>query len=94
MKAIFNDKVIAESDDIVELEGKVYFPANSVFSNYLQKSNLKTICPWKGTASYYNVIVEKEVKKDAAFYYPIPMDAALKIKDHIAFHSEVQVVEE
>jgi len=91
MKATWNDKIIAESDNTVPVEGNRYFPAESVNNKYLRKSDTQTICPWKGTASYYDVVVEGEVNKDAAWYYADPKPAASKIKGHIAFWKGVEV---
>ncbi len=91
MKAIWNNEVIANSDDTVVVEGNHYFPHDSVRPEYLQPSNTHTICPWKGEASYYNVVVAGETNKDAAWYYPEPKDAATEIKDRIAFWRGVKV---
>jgi uncharacterized protein (DUF427 family) len=91
MKAIWNDAVIAESDNTVVVEGNHYFPSASVKSEYLQPSVTHTICPWKGEASYYDVVVNGETNSDAAWYYPEPKDAAAEIKDRIAFWRGVKV---
>ncbi len=91
MKAIWNEKLIASSDNTVPVEGNSYFPVESVNSKYLRKSDTQTICPWKGTASYYDVVVEGEENKDAAWYYADPKPAASKIKGHIAFWKGVDV---
>ncbi len=91
MKATWNNEVIANSDDTVVVEGNHYFPHDSVRPEYLQPSNTHTICPWKGEASYYNVVVDGETNKDAAWYYPEPKDAAAEIKDRIAFWRGVKV---
>jgi uncharacterized protein (DUF427 family) len=91
MKAIWNDAVIAQSDDTVVVEGNHYFPSDSVHEEYLQPSSTHTICPWKGQASYYNVVVDGQTNKDAAWYYPEPKDAAAEIKDRIAFWRGVKV---
>jgi uncharacterized protein (DUF427 family) len=93
MKAIWNDAVIAESDNTVVVEGNHYFPSASVKSEYLQPSGTHTICPWKGEASYYDVVVNGETNSDAAWYYPEPKDAAAEIKDRIAFWRGVKVGE-
>ena len=92
-KAIWNNTVIAEaSDDAIEtVEGNVYFPPESVKRDYLQPSDTHTVCGWKGTASYYNVAVNGDVNKDAAWYYPEPKDAARNITGHIAFWKGVKV---
>jgi uncharacterized protein (DUF427 family) len=90
-KASWNGKVIAESDETEVMEGNQYFPPETVNRDYLQPSDTHTLCPWKGTASYYNVVVDGQVKKDAAWYYPEPKDAAKRIKDHVAFYRGVTV---
>ncbi len=91
MKAIWNNKVIAESDDIVSVEGNSYFPAESVNREFLQESEKQSVCPWKGTASYYDLHVDGKVNKDTAWYYPEPKDAAKEIKERVAFWKGVQV---
>jgi len=91
MKAIWNDEVIANSDDTVVVEGNHYFPPDSVLQQYLEPSNTHTTCPWKGEASYYNVVVNGETNKDAAWYYPQPKAAAAEIKNRIAFWRGVKV---
>lgn len=91
MKAIWNDKVIAESDAIETVEGNAYFPASSVKKEFFKPSETHTVCGWKGTASYYDVVVDGEVNKDAAWFYPEPKDAARNIKDHVAFWRGVKV---
>ena len=92
-KAIWNGKVIAEAPaSAVEIiEGNVYFPTDAIHQEYLQPSDLHTVCPWKGTASYYNVVVSGQVNSDAAWYYPQPKDAAKQIAGHIAFWRGVQI---
>lgn len=93
MKAIWNNKVIAESDNTVEVEGNHYFPPNSITEGVLKESNLSSRCPWKGQASYYSIEVNGETNKDAAWYYKQPSDAAKEIKDQIAFWRGVEVTE-
>jgi uncharacterized protein (DUF427 family) len=92
-KATWNDTVIAESDDIVMVEGNHYFPLDAVRSEYLQPSEFTTVCPWKGTASYYSLAVDGEVNPDAAWYYPEPKDAAAQIRDRVAFWRGVTVTD-
>lgn len=82
MKAMWNNTIIAESNDTVEIEGNQYFPPESVDKGYLQPSETHTTCPWKGEASYYDVVVDSKVNKDAAWYYPIPKTEAIKIVGH------------
>lgn len=93
MKAIWNDKVIAESDETIVVEGNHYFPPSALNNEYFQESQHQSRCPWKGLASYYSLVVDGEENKDAAWYYPEPSDAAANIKHHVAFWKGVQVVE-
>lgn len=93
MKAIWNDTVIAESDTTVVVEGNHYFPLAAVCADYLRDSDTHTNCPWKGVASYYDIVVGTQVNKDAAWYYPQPNKAAREIAGHVAFWHGVQVVE-
>ncbi|HDY73412.1 MAG TPA: DUF427 domain-containing protein [Candidatus Jorgensenbacteria bacterium] len=92
MKAIYKDKIIAESDKTVVVENNHYFPADSVKMEYLQKSGNDYTCAWKGLAHYYNVTVDGEVSEDAAWVYPEPSDAAKQIKGYFAFWKNVQVI--
>jgi uncharacterized protein (DUF427 family) len=92
-KAVWNGKIIAESDDYEIVEGNYYFPPASVQKEYLKKSETHSTCPFKGLASYYNLEVEGKVNQDAAWYYPNPKPAAKKIKDYIAFWKGVEVKE-
>jgi uncharacterized protein (DUF427 family) len=89
--ALWNDAVLAESDRCEVVEGNQYFPPDSINRSYLRESDTHTVCPWKGTASYYDVVVGGKVNKDAAWYYPDPQAAAARIKDHVAFWKGVQV---
>jgi uncharacterized protein (DUF427 family) len=93
MKAIWHDTVLADSDKTIVVEGNHYFPPAAVNRQYLQPSNTHTVCPWKGKASYYNVVVDGEANKDAAWFYVDPKPAAHEIKDHIAFWHGVRVQE-
>ena len=93
MKATWKDTVIGDSDNTVVVEGNHYFPPEDVKQEFLQPSATHSTCPWKGEASYYDVVVDGEVNSDAAWYYPEPKPAAAEIKDHIAFWRGV-VVEE
>jgi len=92
MKAIWNGTVIAESDATVVVEGNHYFPADAVNAELLQDSDTTTACPWKGTANYRHIVVDGEINRDAAWYYPEPKDAAKKITGRIAFWKGVEVV--
>jgi len=91
MQAIWNDKIIADSNDTVIVEGNHYFPADSVRKQYLKPSNTHTTCPWKGIASYYSIEVDGDTNTDAAWYYPEPKNAAMNIKGRIAFWKGVKI---
>lgn len=93
VQASFNGKVIAESENTKQLEGNHYFPISDVNRDFLQDSNTQTNCPWKGVASYYSVVADGAEGRDAAWYYPSPKDAAVAIKDHVAFWRGVEVSE-
>jgi len=90
-KATWNGAVIAESDATVIVEGNHYFPAAGVNPAHLRAGATRTVCGWKGTASYHDVIVGDAVNKDAAWFYPDPKDAAKQIAGRIAFWKGVQV---
>ncbi|GIV89094.1 MAG: hypothetical protein KatS3mg055_1612 [Chloroflexus sp.] len=90
-RAIWNGAIIAESDATIVVEGNHYFPPDSVRREYLRESQTHTVCSWKGTASYYDVVVNGEVNRDAAWYYPAPKDAAKQIAGYIAFWRGVKV---
>lgn len=92
MKAIWNEAIIAESNDTVVVEENYYFPDDSVNRKYLVESEYTSKCPWKGTASYYSINVDGKQNKDAAWYYAEPKRAASEIKGRIAFSRGVQVV--
>ena len=91
MKAIWNGKVVAESDDTVVVGGYHYFPIDSVDEEILVESPAKSVCPWKGVASYYTVQVGGKSAHDAAFYYAKPSFLARKVKNRIAFWKGVRV---
>jgi len=91
-KAIWNGKVIAESDDTVMIEGNHYFPRESIDPDFFSESETRSVCPWKGVASYFDVTVDGEQNGNAAWYYPDPSDAAKVIKNRVAFWHGVQVV--
>ena len=92
-KAIWNGAVLAASDHTQIVEGNHYFPADSIKGEYFRENENHTVCPWKGTASYYDIEVAGQVNRGAAWYYPSPKPAAKNIKDHIAFWRGVQVVD-
>ncbi len=91
MKATWNGQVIAESDDTVVVEGNHYFPLDAVNMELVTPSDHHSMCPWKGQASYYNVMVDGQENKNAAWYYPEPKDAAAEIKGRVAFWHGVSV---
>ena len=91
MKATWKGAVLAESEETVVVEGNHYFPAESIKREHFKESATHTTCPWKGLASYYNVVVGAEVNADAAWYYPEPKEAAQEIKDRVAFWRGVRV---
>ena len=90
-KAIWNGAVIAESSKTVKVEGNDYFPPDSVRREFLAQSQTHTVCPWTGTASYYDVVIDGKVNRDGAWFYPDPKPAASEIKDHVAFWHGVEV---
>lgn len=103
MKAIWNGSVIAESNDTILIEGNQYFPEESINQKYLKESTLTTLCPWKGQANYYDIVVGEEENENAAWYYSQPKEGAIKIvadqndgrgdfTNYIAFWNGVEVV--
>ncbi|MBB2988355.1 DUF427 domain-containing protein [Terracoccus luteus] len=93
MRAVWNDTVIAESDDTVVVEGNHYFPRSSVREDVLVDSDTHTTCPWKGEASYLTLSVDGQTNRDAAWYYPQPKNAAAEIENRVAFWKGVDVTE-
>jgi uncharacterized protein (DUF427 family) len=90
-KAIWNGKVVAESDSIQTVEGNIYFPESTVNREYLRPSSTTSTCPWKGQARYYSLLIDGQENQDAAWYYPDPKPAARSIKGHIAFWRGVEI---
>ena len=90
-KATWNNAVIAESDTTEVVEGNHYFPSDSLNQEYFRDSDAQTICGWKGTASYYDVVVDGQVNEQAAWYYPDPKPEAINIKGYVAFWKGVVV---
>jgi len=80
-----NGTVVADADTYEVVEGNIYFPPSSVKKEYFNSTNTHTKCPWKGEASYYTINVDGTELKDAAWYYPQPLEKAKHIKDHVAF---------
>lgn len=93
MKAIWNGKVIAESDDTVVVEGNHYFPREALADGVFEDSTKHTVCSWKGTASYLDVVVDGKRNHDAAWYYPDPKSAAKQITGRVAFWRGVKVTQ-
>jgi len=93
VRAEWNGAVIAESDRTIVVEGNHYFPPDAVNRAYLTDSSHHTTCPWKGVASYYNVVVDGQINREAAWYYPQPKEAAQQIAGYIAFWKGVKVTE-
>ena len=90
-KASWKDALLAESAAFETVEGNTYFPPEAIRQEHFRPSTTHTVCGWKGTASYYDVVVDGEVNKDAAWYYPDPKPAASNIKGYIAFWRGVKV---
>jgi uncharacterized protein (DUF427 family) len=92
-KALWNGIVIAEAgaEQIEMVEGNVYFPPEALNRAYVRPSATHTVCPWKGTASYYDIMVDGQVNKDAAWFYPEPKAAAQQIANHVAFWRGVTI---
>jgi uncharacterized protein (DUF427 family) len=91
VKAVWNGRVVAESDDIVTVEGNAYFPAASLDKTAITDSAHTSVCGWKGTARYYSLSVDGKENKDAVWYYPEPKSGAMQVKDRVAFWKGVQV---
>ena len=91
VRAIWNGVVLAESSETRVVEGNHYFPPESINREYFQESAYHTVCPWKGQASYYDVVADGQVNKNAAWYYPNPSQAAGQIRDYVAFWNGVRV---
>jgi uncharacterized protein (DUF427 family) len=91
VKAVWNNTVIAESDDTVLVEGNHYFPESSLKREFVTFSNHKTSCPWKGQASYYSLLVNGELNTDAAWYYADPKPEAAMVRGRVAFWKGVKV---
>lgn len=91
MKAIWNDTIIAECDDTIEVEGNYYFPPDAVKKEFIEASDHHTVCPWKGTASYYHLVVDGKRNENAAWFYPETKEMARELKDRVAFWKGVEV---
>lgn len=93
MKAIWNNKVVAESNKTIVVERNHYFPPESIKKEFFEESGTHTTCPWKGVASYRTLIVDGKQNRDAAWYYPAPRELAKGIKNYVAFWKGVTIVE-
>ncbi|ELR71034.1 hypothetical protein C900_03164 [Fulvivirga imtechensis AK7] len=91
MQAIWNDKVIAESDDTIVVEGNHYFPKEAIKKEHFVQSDHHSVCPWKGTASYYDIEVNGKTNENAAWYYPETKEGAKQIEGRVAFWKGVEV---
>lgn len=91
MRAVWRNTVLAESADTIVVEGNHYFPQDSIRSEHLRPSDTHTTCPWKGEASYYDIVVGEEVNRDAAWYYPEAKKAAENIRGRVAFWKGVKI---
>jgi len=90
-KATWNNVILAESESTEIVEGNHYFPPDSINHQYLRESDKRTLCPWKGRASYYDIVVDDQVNEDAAWLYPDPKPAAKNIANYVAFWKGVKV---
>lgn len=89
--ATWNGTVIAESDATVMIEGNHYFPADSIKEEFFVENDQSTVCSWKGTASYFDLVVDGETNSSAAWTYKTPLDSAQSIQGHVAFYRSVDV---
>ena len=92
MKAIWNNVVLAESEETIVVEGNHYFPESSINKEYFQPSDTHTICGWKGTASYYDIAAGGKTNRDGAWFYPSPKPEAKEIENYVAFWKGVEVI--
>lgn len=92
MKAVWNGTVVAQSDETKVVEGNHYFPPDAIAREFFEPSETHTVCPWKGTASYYTLRAGGQTNPDAAWYYPEPKDAAKEITGYVAFWKGVEVI--
>ena len=92
MKAVWNGHVVAESDDIVTVEGNAYFPADALRQEFVRPSDHTSVCGWKGTARYHTLEVDGHTNPDAVWYYPDPKPAAANIRGRVAFWRGVRVI--
>ena len=93
MKALWKDTLLAESNETIIIENNHYFPRESLVDKYFKPSETTSECPWKGNAKYYTLNINGKRNEDAAWYYPAPKEAAIKIKGYIAFWKGVSIIE-
>ena len=93
MKAIWNNQIIADSNETVVVENNHYFPASAIKKEFFVQSDKTSVCHWKGRASYFSVVVDGKENKDSAWYYPDPKEDAKEIRDHVAFWRGVVIAE-
>ncbi len=93
-RSVWKGTELAKSARTIEVEGNQYFPKEDVNLSYFEKSDYHTTCPWKGLASYYDVVVDGERNENAAWYYPEPKEKATMIRDYVAFWHGVEVKED
>lgn len=93
MQALWNGIILAQSEHTLVVEGNHYFPPDSIHKAYFRSSDTRTICPWKGQASYYHITVGDQTNTDAAWYYPTPKREAAHIKNYVAFWRGVKITE-
>lgn len=91
MRAIWRDTVLAESEDTIVVEGNHYFPREALRAEFFRESAAHTTCPWKGVASYFDVVVGSETNQEAAWYYPATKEAAKNIEGRVAFWKGVKI---
>lgn len=91
MKAVWNNQVIAESDETIVVERNHYFPPSAIKNEFFKSSDKHTTCPWKGLASYYTLEVDGQTNTDAAWYYPTPKEAAQNVQGYVAFWKGVTI---
>ncbi len=93
MKAIWNGKIIAKSDDVEELDGTYYFPIDSIKKCYFIESGKRSVCPYKGKAHYFHIHVDGKTNEDSAWYYPEPNEFSYMLKNKIAFWKGIEIKE-
>ena len=93
MKAIWNEVILAESEETVIVEGNHYFPPSSINNEYFKTSSTSTVCHWKGKANYYTLLANGKENKDAAWHYAAPSSEAEQIKDYVAFWKGVKIID-